>query len=914
MKKNLKGCVDLFEVSEAQVLVDMNQYDMIEHAGMIPDLVHKKSAHMSGAWRFSETTRVCIPVEGVSLSDYRYLTFSVFSVAGAGGSFSLMFDNSAEGEGKNGYECTLAVTRDGWNDYRVELPFLRAVGEPTGWDRVSSICLDCVAGGQANRTDTVLYVDNLFGWEEFAPPSYATMPELKGAAVFSKSGSFTLVDRKRIANTADGAIARPFESNGRLWLPMAPVAAGIARSAVVDNRAFTLSFTYRRKKYIFSGNSNCMTVNGVEEQLGFYPAVLGGTLFCPAEFVKNFFHWRQCYVDPMGLIVLSNRRNVFDSVRDADVIWQLIADTTFQRPDADRILNDLHRRFPNAGRGRLLASFDDLMQLRREAKTDAALKGYVTLLKTQYGNKSRAFLDATVGDGVTETELNAAADKLIAFSMLYRVTGDKQYAERAALEAEALSALTDWSLGSATNIGTVALAVAICYDWCHHVWSEGRKAVIERGMLRNAMRPGLEIYCGKGKMWQTGGVRSAVVNAGMLAMALALADVYPQTAYKLLNNVLRNVEPCFAAYAPDGGYSESVAAWEKSCRSLALIVAMLEKACGTDYGFASAPGFAATAYFPIYAETANGAWNFHDCAATSVDTSVSFLFSRMTNDPVPAWMRRQQILSAQKAVHPFDILFYVPVDDSMTPQLPLDAVYRKAGLAAMRSGWGTDATFVGLHGGSNHVAGGDLDAGSVVLEMGGERFFVETGAEEALPVLTRRRAEGQNTLTVDPAPAPAPDQNPDAVARLTEMRSVDDRAYAVVDMSSIHDLILRGKRGVLLTEGRSVAVIQDELTLAQPAEVVWTAWTKASVTLNGSGRAATLTQNGKTMVCRLCGAASPARFVATAIENTDLTALTVRISAKEKLRVAVVCRLLAEGDSVNAKVYDVIPMSKWCEI
>ena len=911
MKKNLKGCVDLFAYDEPQIVVDMNQYDLIERSGMTPDLTHKKSAHMSAAWRFSEKTRVAIPVGGVDLSGYRYLTFSLFSVGGAGGSFCLMFDSSLTGEGKSGYDCTLPITKDGWNSYRVELPFLRAVGEPCGWDRVESICFDCVAGGQANASDTVLYIDHLFGWAEFAPPLYASMPELKGAAVFSKSGNFSIVDRKRIANTPDGADAKPFERDGILWLPMAPVAAGIAHAAVVDNRAFTLSFTYRRKKYAFSGNSDCMTVNGEAQALGFYPAVLGGTLFFPADFVREFFHWRQCFVDPMGLVVLSNRRNVFDSARDESVIWQLIADTVFLRPSAERILNDLHRRFPNPMRGRLLATFDELVQLRRDAKSDPALKEYVNALKMRYGTKSAAYLAEPCTD---PAQLCETAEKLIAFSMLYRVSGDKQYAERCAAECEALAAMDSWEGASVQSVGEIAMGMAIAYDWCHHVFSEGRKAVIERGLLRNAMRPMLEYYDGKRRMWRAGGVTSAVVNAGMLAVSLALADIYPQTAYKLLDRILRNAEPCYEAFAPDGGYAVGVGAWEQSSRALALIAAMLQKGCGTDYGFGTTPGFAATAYFPIYAETARGAWNYHDMAASSVDTSLSYLFARQNQDPVPAWMRRQQLLSGQKHVHPFDILFYTPVDDRMTPHLPLDAVYRKAGLAMMRAGWTADAAFVGLHGGRNHEIGGDLDAGSILLEMGGERFFVDTGKEETLPMLLRRRAMGQNTVTVDPAAEPAPDQNPDAIVPLTEMRSVNERAYAVVDMTSVSDVLLRAKRGVLLTENRTVAVVQDEMTLAHPAEVVWSVWTRAEVKLNASGRTAMLTQNGKTLVCKLSGVGYPARFETEQTDGSDLTRITVRVSVKEKLRMAVTCSLANEDGTTAPKQYELMPISKWCEM
>ena len=195
MKKNLKGCVELIEVGEPRILVDMNQIDMIERTGLVPDLAHKKSAHATAKWHFETLPRAVFATGGSDLTGVRYLTFSVFAIAGVGGSFSLMFDSSAAGEGRNGYEMTLAITRDGWKSYRLELPFMRAVGEPAGWDKIESICFDCVAGGQANHADTKLYIDNLFVWEDMAPPLYASMPELKGPAVFSRTGNFSIVDR-----------------------------------------------------------------------------------------------------------------------------------------------------------------------------------------------------------------------------------------------------------------------------------------------------------------------------------------------------------------------------------------------------------------------------------------------------------------------------------------------------------------------------------------------------------------------------------------------------------------------------------------------------------------------------------------------------------------------------------------------
>ncbi len=914
MKKNLKGCVEPIEIGEARLLLDMNQYDRIEAAGLTTDLTHKKSAYMTAKWQFSECTRAVFATGGIDLSDIDYITFSVFSVGGAGGSFSLMLDNGAHGEGKDGYAEILPIVRDGWNSYRVAVPFMGSVGAPAGKEQVESICFDCAVGGQANREGTKLYIDNVTAWSGNAAPLYVSAPELKGAVVFSRSGGYCIADRKRISNTPDGTTVKPMEKNGVLWVPMAPVAAGIAHAAVVDTKACTLSFTYRRKKYVFSANRNTVSVNGEDIALGFYPAEVEGTLLFPCEYVREFFRLRQTFTDPMGLVVLSNRKNIYESRRDEHTILQWIADTTFMRPDGNRILEDLHRNFPNPARGRLFASFDEWMQLRRDAKTDAQLGDYTERLKALYGTKSAAFAATPVSPDADVTEKQAAAEAVIAFAALYRVTGDKAYATRTYAECEALSAGEDWASTSLSYAAELAFGVTLGYDWCRHVWTEAQKARIERAILRGAMRPLLDAYNGKGLAPRPAGTAACVIACGMTAASLALAEVYPQTSYKLLDRIVRTMEPCLLSFAPDGGCSESVAAWEKSARALILTISMLRRACGSDYGLSSAPGFAATAYFPIFAETAAGAWNYHGSDAHPVDTSTLFAFAKLTEDNTLAWLRRNQILAGKKAVHPFDILFYTPVDASLAPRLPLDSVWRRAGLAMMRAGWSDGHAFLGLHAGSNHTNGAELDAGSFVLDMGGERFIEETGGDERLPILLRRRAEGQNTFAVDPLPAPAPDQNPDAIARFTEMRSSAERAYAVADMTMVSDRLLRAKRGAMLTDGRTVAVVQDELVLDAPRTVVWSLWTRAAVKLNASGRVATLSKNDKALACRLSGIGSPARFEATAIEGTDWTCLRVTVKDKERVRIAFVCRLLGEGESAAARVYEVVPMSRWGEI
>lgn len=912
MKKNLKSCVEVLEVSDRQCLVDMNQYALIEQAGLLPDLRHKKSAHMTAGWAVGQTAHAAFAMGGADLDGMRYLTFSAFAAGCAGMRFRLLLGSAEGGNGGDGYEAVLSVPRDGWNDYRLCLPYLPARGTPLGWNHIESICFDVVGGVPAAQEHPMLYLDNLFVWEEFAPPLYTTMPELKGAALFSKTGSYAIVDRKRVANALGEAQATPFEQDGVLWLPMAPVAAVLAHSAVADNLAMTLSFTYRRKKYAFSANSREYTVDGEAQKLGFFPKERGGSLFFPAEYVCQFFRWRQLYASPCGLFLLSNRKNAFADGRDDEIIRRLMADMTYVRPTAGRVLDDLHRRF-NPSRGRLLASFDDLMKLRRGAKEDEGRKALLNALKQQYGKGSASYA-AGATDGAQSTldsdaSLENGAQRLFALAMLYRATGDKDYCVQAYRQVEELASLEEWSGSTAATLGLVSFSMAIAYDWCRHVWDEAQKALAERAMLRRGMRVGLAWYQGKGMSFRLGGSVAAQVDAGMLAMALALADVYPETALHLLSHVLPHVEACFDAYAPDGGFSESISAWEKTTRALVLFVAMLQKACGTDYGFASSAGFLATAYFPVFTETENGAWNYHNSTAGFCDTAVLGWFSAQSGDDLPAWLHSRRLQTNKTAVTPLDLLFYRPTDREQEVSLPLDAVYRRSGLAVMRSDWGADATFLGLHAGSNRAPNADLDVGTFLLEMGGERFFGEIGGDERFSVVMRRRAEGQNTLLVAPPASPAPDQAPDADAVFTEMKDSASRAYAVVDLSSSHADILRGKRGAMLCEERRVAVIQDEVTLTEPRDLLWNAWTTATVEKVGKGRSLKLTKNGKTMICRLCGVS--ALFEVETFRDTEWSRISVHLVGKQRVRMAVVCYLEDEEHTAARSPYEVLPISTW---
>ncbi len=916
MKKNLKSCIEQIRYEEPKRILDMNDYEMIQSNGLIPDLKHKKSAHMTARWEWNQALTARIVLGDPDLSFYRYLTFSVFAINGEGSSFRIRFESDAQNGGTCGYFAILPVSRNGWNDYRLELPFLQSAGAVQGWEHIRAIVLESVASGQANATDTVCCLDNFYGWEDTAPQTYVRMPELKGAAMFSKTAAYAVIDRRRlpIAPDADPE-ARPFEDSGILWLPMAPVAAVIGHKAVVDNKANTLSFSYRRKQYAFDGSSNRCTVNGEPQQLPFKPVVRAGTLFFPAGYLAEFFHWRQCFTDPTGLILLSNRKNAFESKRDAHLIGALNSEITFVHPTGEEILDDLHRKITNPDKGRLLLLPEEWMAKRKACKNDPVLGQLLEALKSTYGAKSEAYASAPVFDGGIPTDENLTeaiqkvSNRLQSFSALFRLTGEKHFAERCALECEALARLSDWNADrSMLQAAKIGLSVVLAYDWCHSVWSEGRKALIERALLRYLMRPGVDCYNGRSQMWRYGSPDAAEINCSLTASALALANVYPETALKILRHSLRNALPCMDAYSPDGGYPEGVAAWEKATTALVLLISMLQSACGKDYGLSSAPGFGATARFAVQTETANGAWNFHGGNAKTVNTSVFGWFSRQYGNQTYNQLRKKDLLDGKKTATVLDVIYYEPSSET-PPVLPLDAVYRRAGLAIFRSEWTNNGNVFAIHGGSNREFGSILDAGSFLLEMGGQRFFVETNGYEDLSPELRFGGMGKSTIILRPAEGQALDQDPDAITEIVEARSTRSCAYAIVDMTSTNDLILRGKRGILLAENRTLAVVQDELTLIDPANAIWNAYTPAKV-ISASARTLLLELNGKRLLCKLYGAGN-GRFSVTSVENTDLKRITVQAAVSGKFRMAIACRLLADGESKSQKLYDLRPMSTW---
>ncbi len=472
---------------------------------------------------------------------------------------------------------------------------------------------------------------------------------------------------------------------------------------------------------------------------------------------------------------------------------------------------------------------------------------------------------------------------------------------------------------------------------------------------------------------------NAVCNGGLIVFVLAFSNVnenFRAASEYTLDCTNFGVPWGFKdGYAPDGGYPEGTGYWDYGTRYSAQLLEAMHCATGTDQGWIDLPGFSESFYYCFNVETSTvGCWNYHDAGETP---------SLMNKQLIPwaAWRLQDKGLATlymkyskedKASNHAFALMYY---DSSLFEDdvnLPLDVVYTGLSMSMFRSDWETNAVYAGLHGGWNNWSHSMHDIGQFIVEFDGVRFFTVLGKDEynitaytapggnpSNPTyksnpqgywLYRNRAEGTNTLVIDPVTVNTSnfskgdagqktnwDQMHDVYSATLRFESGTNSALAVVDMSVAYDASYlsrmvkgSGRRGLLLTENRSTVVIQDEFTLTADKKhvVYWFGHTPqgTEATISDDGKTAILTVDGKSMLCQIVvpdGATydfkfsfGPADYLPeTGLSTVDgeysrvglgkLIAKGTNLSGTIKL--AIVCRLLSSGPSS----YTYIDIDDW---
>jgi hypothetical protein len=586
------------------------------------------------------------------------------------------------------------------------------------------------------------------------------------------------------------------------------------------------------------------------------------------------------------------------------------------------------------GHPRLLATAEDFAQLKERVNADATLKRWHARLVARAGRILREPPSRyEIPDGLRLLDTSRrVVDRVYTLALLYRLDGDRRYADRAWLELAAAAQFKDWNPRHFLDTAEMTHGFAIGYDWLYDVWSDEQRATLRRAMVEKGLRPGVESYRSHPSFgWWTTAKHNwnQVCNGGLGLGALALADVEPELAGEFLHDALGSLQLPMREFAPDGAWAEGPGYWDYATEYNVVFLAALQTALGTDFGLSDLPGFDRTGQFPLFLTGPTGrTFNYADGEDSPIRAPQMFWLARRFH--VPAFARYELAVASP---HPLDLLWFDPLSPGTNASSPpLDALFRGANVATLRSAWNDpNAVFVGFKGGDNQANHSHLDLGTFVLDALGVRWAVDLGADDYnLPgyfggerwTYYRLRAEGHNTLVLNPGAGP--DQDPKAAAIIGHYEGKNpDHALAVADLTAAYaSSAQRVSRGVALLDRRQV-LVQDEIEAAKPADVWWFFHTPAEITLGDDGTTAMLTQKGQRLVARLLTPAK-ARFTVMDAQplptsphpekqaaNARLKKLAIHLGRVTDLRLAVLLTPVKAGDTAPAPATKLTPLRDW---
>ena len=505
-----------------------------------------------------------------------------------------------------------------------------------------------------------------------------------------------------------------------------------------------------------------------------------------------------------------------------------------------------------------------------------------------------------------------ALQRIVGLSLLYRLDGDRAYADRAVSELMTVCAFKDWHPFHFLDTAEMTHAAAIGYDWLYDLLTPAQRAIVKQAIVDKGLKEALDRY-ERDVGWVAGVDNwTQVCNGGIGIGALAVADEEPQLAAAILGFIPKSIRKSLDQYEPDGAWMEGPSYWNYGSRYAVYLLAALDSALGTDFRLSDHSGIAAAGDFRVYCCGPSGRmFNWGDASEPAGRASQMFWFARRYRKPLYSWFERQ----VGTPPDPWALLWY-DGKGQRPRNLPLDKRFRHVEACFFRGAWDDpNAVFIGFKGGVDPYSHGHLDLGTFVLDALGQRWAMDLGGDDYnLPgyfsepqrwTYYRNGTAGQNTLTMNGENQALPAQAP-----IIAFRSTPDRAFAVADLSGAYPVAKRVQRGITLLQRKHV-LVQDEIEAEKPVDVVWAMHTRAVVSLDGA--TATLTQSGKSLTARILSPQGAQFATASAdpgppqARNEGVTKLVVRMAGVSgEARLAI---LLTPDPAASAPA--LTPLAEW---
>jgi autotransporter-associated beta strand protein len=544
--------------------------------------------------------------------------------------------------------------------------------------------------------------------------------------------------------------------------------------------------------------------------------------------------------------------------------------------------------------------------------------------------------------------------------LAYRITGDTNFAECAWLNLQQVASSNypaDW-FASIKFLDTADMTrgVAIGYDWFYDYWTSNRLNIIATAMqVRGLNQWYAHSYYADNN---PNIVHNSGIAAGVLALGMdpGIGSFSYKTNQILLSNAVASVSRTITHYSADNGaWYESPGYWDYATRNLIPMIASLQTALGTDFGLSGTPALGETGNFAMgimgNVQPSNLNFGYGDTGFGIQGGMPMFWLARRYNRPEYAAYERDSghLADASNGLSFLDIVWYDwRGSDPVSGQILPDNYYRgltgtttnsPANIITLRSDWGDpNATAVLFKTGANwNTAHNQLDGGSFMLDARGVRWAQDFGTDDYnLPgyfanatngqrwTYYRLRAEGHNTLVVNPGTNADQTVGSAPPMLLYASHPDGDNSYAVADLTSAYN-ITKAWRGVKLFNNRRWFLVQDELQAATPATVWWFMHITTSMNpiISSSGQSVLLTQGtGQLWLTNLTGVGSFVISNAVPLPtspnpagqdpNIGYEKLAIKLTGVTNTTLAILMVPLTVGQSVSpTDLPAVVPLTNW---
>lgn len=466
--------------------------------------------------------------------------------------------------------------------------------------------------------------------------------------------------------------------------------------------------------------------------------------------------------------------------------------------------------------------------------------------------------------GVSRTALK----RIFYLSYSYRMTGDSKYLTRAEREILAVCDFSDWNPSHFLDVGEMALAVAIGYDWLFDGLQESTRDKVRKALKSKAFEPSKDSrynwFLKNKANW------NQVCNAGLTIAALAIYEGAKEDSVEIIERCLESVKLPLQAYGLNGNYTEGYMYWSYGTNFQTLLLASLESALGSDKDLHKIAGFMKTAEYMLFMEGVNElCFNYADSYNNTTPKPSMFWFAKKSNNPSLLFIEKK-LFARGSYLRPFEDDRILPMTmvfanmesfDHISP--PTKKLWTGNGatpVVLVRTAWNTDDDrYVGIKAGKASESHGHMDAGSFVYDAMGVRWAADLGMQAYAPLeakgidlwsmgqnserwsVFRLNNRSHNTLTVNNK-----NHLVDGMATITEVYDTDSRHGAVVDLTPVFKDDLRIAK-------RSIFLMDDDLHVEDIVEakndnttIRWSMLTPATYTIEDDNTIK-MTKDGQTM-------------------------------------------------------------------